>query len=83
MLVLARRCGQSIRIGNDIVITVLESSRDQVRIGIEAPRTVGVHREEVYAEILLANQAAAGTDEFGAPDSLEAVFVADLPRRRR
>jgi carbon storage regulator len=63
MLVLTRRNGQSIRIGDDIVITILESSRDQVRIGIRAPRSVGVHREEVYEEILVANRSAAGIDD--------------------
>ena len=59
MLVLTRRTGQSILVGDDIVVTVLELSRDQVRIGIRAPRSVSVHREEVYEEILLSNRAAA------------------------
>jgi carbon storage regulator len=59
MLVLSRRKGESIRVGDDIVITIFELGRDQVRIGISAPRTVNVHREEVYDEILLANIAAA------------------------
>ena len=59
MLVLTRRVGESIRIGDDIVVTVLELTRDQVRIGISAPRSVSVHRQEVYEEILLENRAAA------------------------
>jgi len=59
MLVLTRRTGQSILVGDDIVVTILELSRDQVRIGIRAPRSVSVHREEVYEEILLSNRAAA------------------------
>jgi carbon storage regulator len=62
MLVLTRRIGESILIGDDIVVTVLELNRDQVRIGIRAPRSVSVHREEVYQEILLSNQAAAAAD---------------------
>ncbi len=62
MLVLTRRIGESILIGDDIVVTVLELNRDQVRVGIRAPRSVSVHREEVYREILLANQAAAHDD---------------------
>jgi carbon storage regulator len=59
MLVLSRRKGESIRVGDDIVITIFELGRDQVRIGISAPRTTNVHREEVYDEIMLANIAAA------------------------
>jgi len=60
MLVLTRRPNQSIVIGRDVVITVLEVRGDQVRIGIKAPREVTVHREEVYAEIRRENQRAAG-----------------------
>lgn len=59
MLVLTRRRGQSILIGDDIKIVVLEVTGDQIRIGIEAPRSVSVHREEVYEEIMAANKAAA------------------------
>jgi carbon storage regulator len=59
MLVLARRVGENILIGDDIVVTVLEMGRDQVRIGIRAPRSISVHREEVYQEILLSNREAA------------------------
>jgi carbon storage regulator len=59
MLVLARRVGENILIGDDIVVTVLELGRDQVRIGIRAPRSISVHREEVYQEILLSNREAA------------------------
>jgi carbon storage regulator len=59
MLVLTRRANQSIVIGSDIVITVLEVRGDQVRIGIKAPRDVTVHREEVFAEIQQQNRQAA------------------------
>lgn len=52
MLVLTRRVGDSIIIGDDIVVTVLEVRSDQVRIGIEAPREVSVHREEVYRQMV-------------------------------
>lgn len=45
-------------IGDDIVVTVIEVSGDQVRIGIEAPRSVGVYREEVLAEVAEANRSA-------------------------
>lgn len=59
MLVLTRRANESIMIGDDIVITVLDVRGDQIRIGIRAPRSVAVHREEVYAELQRANQDAA------------------------
>ena len=51
MLVLTRKSNQSIMIGDDIEISILAISGEKVRIGIEAPRDVGVYRNEVYAEI--------------------------------
>ena len=63
MLILSRRTNQSIIINDNIIVTVLEMSGDQVRLGIQAPREVKVHREEVQREILEENLAAAsGTD---------------------
>lgn len=59
MLVLTRKANQSIMIGSDIVVTVLEVHGEQVRIGIRAPRSVTVHREELYHAIQQANKAAA------------------------
>ena len=58
MLVLTRRADQSIMIGHDVVVTVLEVRGDQVRLGIRAPRAVDVHREEVFAALQNANRAA-------------------------
>jgi carbon storage regulator len=63
VLVLTRRLQQSFRIGHDIVITVLEIKGDSVRIGIEAPREVEVHRAEVYEELQRVNRAAASPDQ--------------------
>jgi carbon storage regulator len=51
MLVLTRKPNQAIVIGDDIRIVVVSVDRDQVRLGIEAPREVSVHRAEVYEEI--------------------------------
>ena len=62
MLILTRKEGESIIIAGSIRITVLDARGDQVRIGIEAPRDVTVHREEIHQQILAANQQAAGTD---------------------
>ena len=63
MLVLSRRAGESINIGDDVVVTVLEVRGDIVRVGIDAPRSIRVHREEVYRELQAANRAAAQTDD--------------------
>ncbi len=63
MLVLTRKASQSIVIGTDIVITVLDVHRDQVRIGIEAPRNVDVHRQEIFEALQAANRMAAESSE--------------------
>jgi len=75
MLILSRRVGESIRIGHDIVITVLEVRGESIRIGIDAPRDVQVHRQEVYAAVMAANRAAASPSD----DTL-AKLAADLPK---
>lgn len=62
MLVLTRRRGESLTIGPDIRVVVLGVKGGQVRLGIEAPHSVAVHREEVYARIQEENQLAAKTD---------------------
>jgi carbon storage regulator len=58
MLVLARKLQEKIVIGNNIVIQVLRKSRDVVKLGIEAPLSVPVHRQEIYNEIQRSNSAA-------------------------
>jgi carbon storage regulator len=61
MLVLARKAGESIIIGQEISVTVLEVKGEQVRLGITAPRELAVHREEVFVAIRDENRAAAGS----------------------
>ena len=69
MLVLTRRANQSIMIGHDVVVTVLEVRGDQVRLGIRAPRDVEVHREEFFAAL----RAASGSTAAPPDDALDAL----------
>ncbi len=63
MLILTRRVGESVMIGDDITLTVVEVRGDAIRLGIDAPRNVDVHREEVYRELKAANQRAASPSD--------------------
>ncbi len=71
MLVLSRRVGESIVIGEDIVISVLEVRGDVVRIGVDAPRSVQVRRQELVEAVAATNREAASP----TPDA-----IADLSR---
>jgi len=62
MLVLARRLNESIMIGDDIEIVVIDIKGDQVKLGIKAPKKVTVHRKEIYQEIKQENIAAISSD---------------------
>lgn len=59
MLILTRKLGEGIAIGDDIRVKVVEIRGNHVRIGIDAPRTLAVHREEVLVKIVLENKLAA------------------------
>lgn len=59
MLVLTRRVGQRLMIGDDVIVEVMSVGSDSVRLGIVAPRDVNVHREEVYLAITTANKDAS------------------------
>jgi len=59
MLVLARKAGEAIAIGDGITVRVLEVKGGQVKLGVEAPGEVSVHREEIYLRILEENRRAA------------------------
>ena len=65
MLVLTRKAGERILIGDDIVITILDSRGDGIRIGIDAPKGVKIQREEVLRAVTEANLEAAQADEAG------------------
>jgi carbon storage regulator len=70
MLVLTRRLNQSIKIGDEIEITVIEVRGDQVRLGVTAPREVAVHRKEVYLQIQQENRAASAAPDVASLDAL-------------
>ena len=63
MLILTRRIGETVVIGDDIEVTVLGVKGMQVRVGISAPRNVAVHREEIYRRIREAAAPGAGPRE--------------------
>jgi carbon storage regulator len=63
MLILTRRVGEAVMIGDDVSITVLDVKGHQVRLGIDAPRSVAVHREEVYQRIKLEQAGEGGPPE--------------------
>jgi carbon storage regulator len=72
MLTLSRKINESIMIGNDIEITILDVKGDQVKIGISAPKSVPVYRKEIYVQIQDANKEAAGSEV--SLDALKNIF---------
>ncbi|MBI4829599.1 MAG: carbon storage regulator CsrA [Nitrospinae bacterium] len=80
MLVLTRKPGESVTIGDQIKLTVIDIKGRQVRLGIEAPKNMTIHREEVYARIHDENQQAARLKEVSM-DTLASLF-APRPERK-
>jgi len=66
MLILTRRIGEVLRIGDDVSVTVLGIKGNQVRIGIDAPKEIAVHREEIYLKI--KNESNEGSTKATSPD---------------
>jgi carbon storage regulator len=71
MLILTRRVGETVMIGDEVTVTVLGVKGNQVRVGINAPRTVAVHREEIFERIKREQQG----DQSGEPPFTEAEAV--------
>lgn len=73
MLVLSRRPGESVVVGDEITVTILEVRGDVVRVGIDAPRSVSVHRAELLAALADSNRGAASPTEDTVASLAEAV----------
>ena len=71
MLVLTRRVGEKLVIGNEVIVEVVSVSGEGVRLGITAPRETSIHRFEVFEEILAANRAASAVSTSEQRASLE------------
>ena len=71
MLILTRRVGETVMIGNDVTVTILGVKGNQVRVGINAPKNVAVHREEIYERIRREQQG----DPQGEPRNESAEYV--------
>jgi carbon storage regulator len=67
MLILTRRVGETVMIGNDVTVTVLGVKGNQVRIGVNAPKDVAVHREEIYERI---KREEDGDTRSGTPEQM-------------
>jgi carbon storage regulator len=78
VLILTRRVGENVIVGDDIVISVIEVRGDAVRIGIQAPRSVTVHREEVYVELQKANEQAASSSDAAVGAAVEELLADDV-----
>jgi carbon storage regulator len=77
MLILTRRVGETVMIGNDVTVTILGVKGNQVRVGINAPKNVAVHREEIYERIKREQQGDSQGDAQGeSQDSEPADFAA-------
>jgi carbon storage regulator len=61
MLILTRRVGETLMVGDDVTVTVLGVKGNQVRIGVNAPKDVAVHREEIYDRIRKENESGEST----------------------
>jgi carbon storage regulator len=81
MLVLTRKLGESIRIGDSIVVKVVELDGRHVKLGIEAPKSIAVNREEIYDRIQLENKAASTPQDQSLKDIAD-VLRTTTPKKR-
>ncbi len=67
MLIITRRAGQKVMLGDDVTVHVMEIVGNSVRIGVEAPKSLPVYREEIWAAVKEENQASAAADTESMP----------------
>ena len=72
MLILTRRVGETVMVGDDVTVTVLGVKGNQVRIGVNAPKHVSVHREEIYQRIKREQETGETPDAEGSDDHTDA-----------
>ena len=72
MLIITRRAGQKIMLGDDITVHVMEIVGNNVRLGVEAPKRLPVYREEIWAAVKEENQASASADADSLPHTAAA-----------
>jgi carbon storage regulator len=72
MLIITRRAGEKIRVGDDVLIEVMEVTGSTVRVGIAAPKSIPVYREEIWAAVQAENKAAAASEVDQLPDDVPA-----------
>jgi carbon storage regulator len=82
MLVLSRKVNQSIMVGDNVRVVVVAVDRDQVKLGIEAPREIAVHRSEIYEEIQRSNRSAAAAGAAPATGAPVVTRAALQPRKK-
>ena len=81
MLILTRKQGESVAIGDDIQVTVVEIQGKQVKLGVKAPREIAVHRQEIYEKIQEENIRAAQISQADL-DRLKDAMVVDLDQQK-
>lgn len=80
MLVVTRKKGERVLIGDDIVVTILDVRRDGIRVGVDAPRGIRIQRAEVVEALAAANAEAAGASDTGTEQQLASLLGARAAR---
>jgi len=80
MLILTRKLGERITIGDDIAITLLEIKGTQVKLGVEAPRSIAIHRQEIYERIRKENLGSSRVSDFDLTEAASFIQPVDTER---